>query len=198
MPLLMLDPADIAEYRARCDERREESWNGVTVMAPAPNDDHQDLQLGLGTVLRAVVGRNGKVRPSVNISNQAQEWMQNYRVPDIVVYLNTNPATNHQSHWVGGPDLLIEILSPGEDPQAKFGFYASIQTHEILVIERQPWVLELFELRATGYVSRGRTTPAMPDFVESVVLPLSFGLMPGDHRPSVEVRHPVDGRTWSV
>ncbi|MGL4422971.1 MAG: Uma2 family endonuclease, partial [Gemmataceae bacterium] len=189
---------DIAEYRARCDERREESWNGVTVMAPAPNDDHQDLQGGLTAVLRAVVAEQGKVRPGVNISDRLEDWIRNYRVPDVVVYLNSNSAINHQSHWVGGPDFLVEILSPGEDAQAKFEFYAMVRTQDILVIERQPWVLELFVLTGAGYTSQGRTTVGKMQGFESSVLPLSFGLMPGDHRASVEVRHLLDGRTWSV
>lgn len=58
---------------------------------------------------------------------------------------------------MGGPDLAVEIISEGEDPHAKFAFYAAVNTREVLVVERDPWAAELFTLLDGQLVSAGRS-----------------------------------------
>jgi Uma2 family endonuclease len=75
----------------------------------------------------------------VNVSDRVRGWKKNFRIPDLAVYLHSSSAKNHKSHWVGGPDLMVEILSPGEAAYAKFDFYTAVGTKEILLIDRDPW-----------------------------------------------------------
>jgi len=48
MALLITDPkleSELIAERERCDgDRFDEVWEGIYVMAPLPNDEHQDIQ----------------------------------------------------------------------------------------------------------------------------------------------------------
>lgn len=43
------------------------------------------------------------------------------------MYLAGSKAKDSGTHWVGGPDILVEITSPGEDPRQKLDFYAKVK-----------------------------------------------------------------------
>jgi hypothetical protein len=145
------------------------------------------IRPGLGTVTQAV-----------NVSDRADGWDKNYRAPDFLVYLTGNPAVNHGTHWQGGPDFLVEVLSRGERPRAKFRFYAAINTREVLLVHRRKagWALELFQLQGGKLEPAGRSTLDAPAVLASGVLPLTFQLVPGPDRPRIRVAHPTDGRDW--
>jgi len=178
----------------------DEVWEGVLHVPPLPNDEHQDLVYGLGIPLREVVQSPGlgKVRPGVNVTDRHPNWKFNFRGPDVVVYLNSNPAINHETHWTGGPDFLIEIISPGEDPYAKLDFYAKVHTREVLIVHRQPWTLELFQLKGDTFSAVGRSDLMQPTDLPSSTLPFSFRLVPGPGRPLIELKHTVTAKTWTA
>jgi Uma2 family endonuclease len=64
-------------------------------------------------------------------------------LPDVVVALAGGQAKDCGTHWCSGPDFVVEIRSPSEDPRDKLDFYAAVGTREVLVIDRDPWALEL-------------------------------------------------------
>ena len=167
-------------------------------MPPVPNNDHQDIQLGIASSIRDAVqiARRGLVQAGANVSDRHPDWTENYRVPDIIVYLFTNPAINHDTHWTGGPDFLVEILSPGERAYAKFDFYAKVRTRVILLVFRNPWMLELHRLEGDSFKLFGRNELRDEVVLTSEALPLSFHLTPTATRPVIEIRHTEDGRVW--
>lgn len=180
------------------DGKFDETWNGVVIMAPLPNDEHQELQLALSVPLFELIqlAKLGKVRPGVNVTDRHDDWRINYRSPDVVVYLKGNPSINNGSHWVGGPDFLIEIISPNEDPLAKLEFYAGIGTREVLTVERDPWALELFQFVDGELVSSGRVTVDDGASLTSETVNLGFSLESGTERPCVRMAQPNGGRMW--
>ncbi len=188
------------------DGRYDETWDGEVIMAPLPNDEHQDLQAGILTALYIVTQtpKLGKVRAGVNVTDRHDDWRQNYRGPDVVVYLNGNLAINKGSHWTGGPDFLVEIISPTEDPLAKLEFYAGVGTREVLTVEREPWALELFKLKDGELVSSGRATPDSGSVVQSEAVGLTFSLESssevanaiGGNRPRVRIALPNKALVW--
>ncbi len=204
MSVLVIDPSEAARMIAR---RRElgldsfdEVWNGVYVMSPIADDDHQEIVGGLDGVLQAVVffPGLGKVRPGVNVSDRDEGWTDNYRVPELVVYLPGNPAQNRKTHWVGGPDFALEVVSKGDRSREKFDFYAAVGTRELLLVDRYPWALELHVLKRKKMRLAGRSTPEDPQWLKSTVLPLEFRLVAGTPRPRIEVRHVDSGQTWLI
>ncbi|HYH65486.1 MAG TPA: Uma2 family endonuclease [Urbifossiella sp.] len=204
MSVLITDPVwgmELRAVREREDgDKWNEVWDGVLVMPSLPNDEHQEIQANLLLPLLTVIGVPGlgKVRAGVNVTDRHPDWKSNYRGPDVVVYLTGNPAVNHGNHWVGGPDFLVEITSPGEDPRLKNDFYARVRSREVLVIDRDPWSLELFQLAGGVLQSVCRSETANPVVLESGVLPLSFQLRIAAPRPLVVVTHRQTGETWTA
>ncbi len=129
-----------AAREAMGSDRYDEVWEGVYMMAPMPDDEHQELVALLTSILVEVVRWPGlgEVRPGVNVSNQREDWKQDYRAPHVAVFLKEGHAENLGTHWFGGPDLAIEIVSPDDRSREKIDFYSGIGVRELLVIDRQP------------------------------------------------------------
>ena len=203
MTLIVTDPREkerlIAERRSAGGDRFDEVWEGDYVMAPIADDEHQDVQAALVAVLYQVMRPQGAlVRAGVNVSDRDDQWEHNYRCPDVVVFLAGTSARNCGSHWVGGPDFAVEILSPGDRTLKKLPFYASVNVRELLVVARDPWSLELYRLLNKELRSVGMIDASASDSLMSDVLPLSFRLLAAAPRPIIEIRHRESGQTWSA
>ena len=200
MAILILDLDRIAQlyklWPGLDDERTTEVWEGLTVLTPKPDAEHRDVVGGLSALFNATIRAKflGTASASATLSDRTPDWRGNYCNPDAVVFLNGNPAVNHDTHWVGGPDLAVEVISPCETPNAKFGFYESIGTRELLFVNRWPWTLELFAL-SDGKL---RLAGSSPGVVTSAALGLTFQLAEGSPRPRIAVMHPATGGAWSV
>ena len=204
MLTLVTDPSIslqlIEQRRAIGIDIFDEVWEGVYVMTPAPNDNHQELA---GKLVRALLEtvediNLGKVRPGINLTADSNNWEHNYRIPDAVVFLHGSNATCHDTFWSGSPDFVIEIVSPWDKTRDKIPFYEEIGTRELLIVDRDPWQLELLRLQACKLVSVGTSTTDGSAAVASEVLPLSFRLVEGEKRPKIDVRHTDGEKTWLV
>ena len=207
MTMIVLDPCDqsnIKEERLESDsDRFDEVWEGVYIVSPLPNDEHQEIVANFiicfGIVIQLT--KVGKVRPGVNISDRVEGWDKNYRGPDVVVFMNDTKAQNHNSFWLGGPDFAVEVVSRNDQSREKFAFYAKVGMSELLIVDRYPWALELYRLGESGMLDLvGRSTLDQPDPLVSQVLPMSFRLQAdeGDERPTILVTHLEDARVWFV
>ncbi len=93
MAALIADPGVeerlLAERRARGWDRKDEVWNGIYIIMPDPNVEHQELMGQLTVALSAVVRppAGGKVYPGLNLSDRIDDWKYNYRCPDVAVFL---------------------------------------------------------------------------------------------------------------
>jgi Uma2 family endonuclease len=188
----------IEERRARGLDRFDEVWDGVYFMAPDPNLEHQALAFRLSLALQqaARLTDADSVFVGVNVSDRVDAWLENYRIPDVAIYLAGNPARDCNTHWCGGPDFAVEILSEGDRAREKVDFYAKVSTRELLIVDRDPWALELYALKGKKLRFVGRVTPDEPHELRSAVLDLSLRLLAGTTRPSVEVRRPGRKRPW--
>lgn len=189
-----------AERHAKGLDRWDEVWEGVYVMPPYPNDEHQFLQSRLNTILDLVIGMRGlgEVRAGINVSDRIDDWIKNYRCPDVAVFLNGTAARNLKTHWLGGPDFAIEIVSPDDSSRDKLEFYANVGVRELLIIDRAPWKLELYRLAGGRLVEVAQSVSTSPEVVNSQVIPLSFRLVQGGARPSIEVTHSDGVQRWIV
>jgi Putative restriction endonuclease len=190
----------IAERRAAGHDRYDEVWEGVYVVMPSPDNEHQDLVSGLVTVGTLAVkwpGR-GDVLPGCNVSDRDEDWEHNFREPDVAMFLKGTLARNGGTHWVGGPDFGVEIRSRGNRTYEKLDFYARVKTGELLIVDRRPWKLELYRRSGDEMRLVGTSTLDQPDVLMSEVVPLSFRLIPGDARPQIEVVHTEHGQRWEV
>jgi Uma2 family endonuclease len=204
MTTLITDPS--LEQRLK-DQRQawgadlyDEVWEGITMMAPMPNDEHQQMVSRLGFILESIVGYPGlgEVRPGVNLSDREGDWEHDYRVPDVAVFLRGGSAENCGTHWRGAADFLVEITSPGDRTREKLAFYSRLGVRELLIVDRQSWTLELLRFQAGQLQFVGQSRQDDNAVLASAVMPLRFQLVAGQARPQIQVTHAADGRCWLV
>jgi Uma2 family endonuclease len=190
----------IAQRQAWGADRWDEVWDGVYSMSPLPNIEHQFLVAKLTAILQAVLdaANPGIVFAGVNVSDREEGRAHDYRCPDVAVVLPGGPAQNCETHWCGGPDFLVEIVSPDDRSRQKLDFYARIGVRELFIVDRTPWALELYRLKEDELQSIGQSVVESPVQLQSTVLPLNFRLIAGQPRPVIEVVHQDGGQTWRI
>jgi Uma2 family endonuclease len=204
MATLITDPIWEEELRLKREEsgadRYDEVWEGLYVMTPIPNDEHQQIVARLTAILQETVGwcGLGEVRPGINLSDRREDWTSNYRAPDVAVSLRGGKAENYGTHWRGAADLLVEITSPGDRSREKIPFYSLLGVRELWVVDRSTWTLELYRWHDGELRPDGQSSLESPNLLHSDVVPLKLRLVPGSTRPNIEVTHPESGRSWLV
>ena len=204
MTLLITDPLIeeriIADRKARGIDQFDEVWDGVYVMAAMANDEHQYLVKELTTIICFCVDwqKLGQTRPGVNISDRRHDWGANFRIPDVAVFLNESTAENCNTFWFGGPDMAIEVVSDGDRSREKLGFYATVGTRELLLIDRDPWRLSLYRLidQKLDLVNDSLSRP--DDELTCETIPLTFKLMTDLATPVIRVAHRENDQTWDI
>lgn len=202
MSLVVTDPKIseqlIAERQRNGWDRWDEVWEGVYFMAPAPNLEHQKLVGDFVIAITAILddGRLGTAYPGINVSDRQHGWERNYRCPDVAVYLAGNPSKSCDTHWCGGPDLAIEIVSAYDRSREKLPFYAAVKTRELLIVDRDPWRLELYRLKDRELEFIGESTVENSQGLSSEVLSAKFQLVAGSSRPVLRVEGA--GRAWNL
>src|SRR5689334_13525960 len=190
----------IARRRRLGIDRFDEVWDGVYVMTPPGDIEHFGTANDLAAVLTMVVKWTGlgEVFGGVGISDRKEGWEKNFRVPDVTVFLKGNLAEDCGTHWFGGPDLAIEVVSPKDRSRKKIPFYEKVGTRELLIVDRRPWRLTLYRLNQGKFSEAGQSTLTDSQTLRSDVVPLSFRLSETDKRPAILMRHLKDQRHWTV
>ncbi len=185
------------ERKAAGSDRWDEVWEGTYMMAPLPNNEHQDIVNRLAVIFQEPMGWDSEdiVLPGAIVSDREKGWQHNYRCPDVVVYHAGTRAKNCDTHWCGGPDLAVEIVSDDDLTRDKIPFYGKVETRELLFVDRDPWSLELLRLSDGELKSVGISNIPASQLLSSEVLPLKFRLTGDQNRPEIEVRR-YDGKTW--
>jgi hypothetical protein len=190
----------IAERAITGADRYDEVWEGEYVMTPLPNDEHQEIAVQIAFVLQTLFGWPGlgDVRTPTNLSDRAKGWEHNYRAPDVALFLKTGKAINHGTHWSGPADFLVEIISHGDKSRDKLPFYSKLGVRELLLIDRDPWALELYQIQEGQLKLAVRNTLEQPTLISLNVLPLDWRLLPGTKRPVIEISHRGTPDRWQI
>ena len=203
MPTLVMDPKieeELLEHRRACDgDRFDEVWEGVYVMAPLANIEHQQLMINLGAAFVNAFASQPEVRvfPGVNVSDRKKDWKNNYRCPDVAVVLPGSRAVDCDTFYFGGPDFVVEIASDYDRSREKFDFYSRVGVREMLIVDRNPWQLELYRLDGSELAPVGKSDPAGQQSIASQVLPLTFRLLSRPTgRPQIEIVKPESNERW--
>ncbi len=143
----------VLEWRKRRGlDRWDEMWEGELHMAPAPNFDHQSLESDLESYLKKHWAERirAKVLHQVNVASLGG-WPDDFRIPDLVLITRKRMEINRGECLEGAPDVIVEILSPGDETREKFPFYAELSVPEVWVIDRDTKEPEVHLLRGGKY-----------------------------------------------
>ncbi|MBL8898499.1 MAG: Uma2 family endonuclease [Planctomycetes bacterium] len=160
-------PPEVLAWRKRIGaDRRDEMWDGVLHMAPAPNRAHQDLEGELEAYLRYEwkPRSGGKVYHQINVATPGR-WPEDFRVPDLVLLLPDRFGIDRNEYFEGGPNVVVEIRSPGDETYEKLPFYAGLDVREVWIVERDVREVEVRRLLDGVYAS---VVPSADGWISSV------------------------------
>ena len=171
-------PEHILEWRWRTGaDQWDEMWEGVLHMAPSPNRNHQDIEGWLEAWLRRYWAEpNGcRVYHQINVAEPGT-WPNNYRIPDLVLLTPARFDIDCNEYFDGGPDVVVEIHSEGDEAYEKLNFYAKVGVREVWIIDRDTKRPEVFEL-VGAYQAR---SPGVDGWMMSMVAGVELRSTPDD------------------
>ena len=134
------------------DGNRYEVIDGVVYMTTAPSNFHQWVVQGLHEQIGIPVRRQGlgfAFAAPIGVLMPNCQPVQ----PDFVVILKAHADIIRDRRIMGVPDLIIEILSPGNaayDQEVKLEAYARAGVPEYAIIDPQTRTISQYRLRAPG------------------------------------------------
>jgi Uma2 family endonuclease len=144
------------------------------------------------------VPTEGLVFPGVNVGDRDENWKKNYRCQDVAVFLKGNPSQDRDTHWFGGPDFAVEVVSPNDRSRDKLDFYAKVGVRELLILDRKPWRLEMYRLAEGRLEPAGVSAPKKLAELSSTVLPLRLTLADAKPRPRLHISKADGQRNWQI
>lgn len=163
-------PSDLlARLRPGGPEPRDEVWGGELHMVPPPHSEHGRLELKLGAFfdlhweqpgLGLVCLEAGVKRPGTQqVEVLGRRLPSDYRTPDLSLVLPGRFERLVDGWIVGGPDVVIEVESPGDESRAKLPFYLEVGVREVVLIDRDERRVQLLRATPSGWT----TVPATAD-----------------------------------
>ena len=203
--LLILDQDLIREFiqdrRDREIDQYDEVWEGVYIVPPIATNPHQDLVGAMAAILFNVIvlEARGRVFPGANVSDRRVGWKRRFRGPDVVVVLNGGRAVDCTTHWMGGPDFLIEVQTPGDQTEEKIPFYSQIGVQELLIVHRDTRELRLYRHNGNELVQIKPSDLQGVKWLVSKIVPLAFRRKVVRSGPLTEVQR-TDGiaGNWTI
>jgi Uma2 family endonuclease len=150
--LVHVTDRELADRRSKGLDRRDELWEGVLHMTPAPSLEHQrllDRLIGFLEPRLRATGR-GHLVSGINVFQSATD----YRIPDLTFVATGREHILHDDGVRGeGPDAVIEIRSPEDETYEKLPFFGALGVREVIVIDRDTRRPEIHRLAGAQYVA---------------------------------------------
>lgn len=142
-------PAEVQELLARRKkldlDRKDEVWEGVLHVVPAPEIRHGRIAQQLAEILGGLARAAGlsAVMAEFNLGDSDQD----FRVPDGGLLDPSATGT-----WLSTAALVVEILSPGDETWEKLPFYAAHKVDELLIVDPDEKRVHWLSLADRSYV----------------------------------------------
>ena len=181
-------------------DRWDEVWRREWHLSPSPSWEHQWIEGELFIILKEVVERAGLgvVAHQFNVADPTQ-GLQDFRIPDISVVLQGSHAQVRETFIAGGPDLLLEIYSPGDETYQKIDWYGEQGVRELIIINRDTKGVELYRHDGESLKPVSASIPDGSGAVESALLLLRFETVEDATSPRLRIEHlEAPHRSWVV
>ena len=175
MHAVLIDPPAwfVERRKAMGGDRWDEVWEGVLHMVPPPSFLHAHLGTKLAVVLTPLAEARGWLVSSEAGLFDPEVGAKDYRQPDL---LAVDPAHVSERGVEGRAELVVEILSPGDESRAKLPFYARHGVREVWLIEPKARAVEVYTLRGASYFA---VAPERDGSVRSPLLGLALSTIVG-------------------
>jgi len=138
--------------------------NGSIYMSPAPNPYHQRIVLNLSIVLSSYIKPDHRGEVFISPCDVYLDNHSNAVQPDIILVLSKKNAIVNKSGIHGIPDLLIEVLSPGNsehDTITKKALYEKFGVQEY-------WIVNPDTKETIGYSLKDQTYQPLGQFIGKI------------------------------
>lgn len=137
---------EIARRRRLGQDGRDEVWEGRYVVAPDPHGFHGEVSSEARALLKPAARRTGlRATTTFNLGHA-----RDFRIPDAG--LVSLPGRI----WYDTAELVVEVLSPGDDTFDKLDFYTAHGVRELLALDWRNRSVRCFALQE-GQVERDRS-----------------------------------------
>lgn len=170
-------------------DRFDEMWDGVLHVNAFPGNPHQRFRDQLRDFLRdlqrelAVPGEWGTER---NLA-KPRGWPLDYRAPDMLFLGVRCRAKDMGSHYVGPPDIAVEVAGDDDESRAKLPWYAELGIPEIWIIDLASRVPDILLLSGSEYLKQ---RPGTGNWFRSEGFPVELRAGRAGKRKVLEVRAP--------
>jgi Uma2 family endonuclease len=141
-------PAEVQallERRRRLgQDRKDEVWEGVLHVVPAPAHRHADIAQQLAVILDRPARAAG-LQPTMAEFNLGDSD-QDFRVPDGGLH---RPGAAEMWHPTAA--LVVEIVSPGDESWQKLPFYAAHRVDEVLIVDPETCTVHWLALAGNDF-----------------------------------------------
>lgn len=158
------------------DGRRYEVIDGELFVTRAPHWKHQNVSGKIVAALENWSVQSGLGESAVNPGLIFSEV--DSVIPDVVwaSYERLETMLDEAGHLVAAPELVVEVLSPGEknkrrDREAKLKLYSTYGVLEYWIADREQGKVEVYrrdqgvlKLALSLYASDELTSPVLPEF----------------------------------
>ena len=147
--------------------------DGEVIMAAGPHIYHQTISGNINEPVRRFVREHGMGRvwfAPVDVVVQLDPLR--VRQPDLLFISSDGAATIQDGRVHGGPDLVVEILSPSNsraDIESKLADYARIGVRECWLVAPDGQTIEVLQLESGEW--RRLSIRGVGENVETVLLP---------------------------
>ncbi|MGH3568056.1 MAG: Uma2 family endonuclease, partial [Pseudonocardia sp.] len=127
-----------------------EVWEGEYHVSPMAHSRHGDVSAQVTEFLGPRARYTG-LRPvgEVNVGLSKHD----FRVPDAAFIRGRDHAV-----YLPTAAIVVEVVSPGDESYAKFGFYFARGVDEVLIVDPQCKAVEWYGRGAEGFERTGRST----------------------------------------
>lgn len=162
-----------ADYLLWKFKERVELFKGkIFKMSPAPNTKHQsismNLTLGLGNIFKNEC-RLFSAPFDVRFPKRGESQIYTVVQPDLCIICDPNKLDDRGC--IGAPDLIIEILSPGnskKEMKLKFNLYEEAEVREYWIVDPNQESVLINVLENGKYNTQN---PIIDDEVTSIIFP---------------------------
>jgi len=193
-----VSPDMIEERRRKGIDRFDEVWEGVYHMVPPPAFEHQKVVTGSAALFVPYVRQHRLGVLYLGLGVRDVSWGEkNYRIPEwIFLRAGREHLLKPESGYVDeGPDVVLEVRSPGDETDEKIPFYEKVGVRELVLVDRNSRRVEILRLAGSRF---SHVSPNADGWIYCEGLRAFFRTAEREGKPALLVRLELEGTEHAI